>query len=382
MPSITSVETFLVAPRWLFVKVTSDEGLTGWGEASCEGRSDTVAAAVAELSDLCIGADPRRIEDLWKLLSCGSFYRYGPILGSAVAGIDQALWDMAGKRHGVPVYELLGGAVRDKVRVYCWVGGDEPGEVAEQIAGRMNQGLTAVKMNASGRMTPLANSRELDAVVARVAAAREVLGPDGDVAVDFHGRVSYPTARRLAGLLEPLRPMFLEEPVLPENSHMLKGIVGSTDIPVATGERLYTRQEFLPVLEQGVSIVQPDLSHAGGITEVRKIAALAETFGALLAPHCPLGPIALAACLQVAACTTNHVIQEGSFGIHYNLDADVIDYLVDTSVYTFHDGYLPIPTGPGLGIQIDEPAVREAALKWRSWRQPMWRYADGAFAEW
>ena len=382
MPRITSVETFLVAPRWLFVKVTSDEGLVGWGEASCEGRSDTVAAAVAELSELCVGADPRRIEDLWKLLSCASFYRYGPILGSAVAGIDQALWDMAGKRHGVPVYELLGGAVRNKVRVYCWVGGDEPDEVAEQIAGRMDQGLTAVKMNASGRMTPLATPAELDAVVRRVAAAREVLGPDGDVAVDFHGRVSYPTARRLAGLLEPLHPMFLEEPVLPENSHMLRGIVSATHVPVATGERLYTRQEFLPVLEQGVSIVQPDVSHAGGITEVRKIAALADTFGALLAPHCPLGPIALAACLQVAACTPNHVIQEGSFGIHYNLEADVVDYLLDTSVYTFEDGYLPILTGPGLGIQIDESAVREAASRWRSWRQPVWRYADGAFAEW
>ena len=234
-------------------------------------------------------------------MSNGSFYRGGVILASAVAGIDQALWDIKGKTLGAPIHELLGGPVRDRVRVYAWVGGDEPDEVRDQIAERIDAGLTAVKMNASGRMSPLATSGEIDGVLARVAAARDVLGPDRDVAVDFHGRVSLPSAVRLAAELVPLRPMFIEEPVVPENSHRMGEVVRATSIPVATGERLYSRQEFVGVLEAGVTIVQPDLAHAGGITEVRKIAALAETYGALLAPHCPLGPIGLAASLQIGS---------------------------------------------------------------------------------
>jgi galactonate dehydratase len=237
-------------------------------------------------------------------------------------------------------------------------------------------------MNASGKMNPLANSGEIDGVLARVAAAREVLGPDRDVAVDFHGRVSLPAAVRLAAELVPLRPMFIEEPVVPENSHRMGQVVAATSIPVATGERLYTRQEFKPVLDAGVTIVQPDLSHAGGITEVRKIAALAETYGAVLAPHCPLGPIALAACLQVGFSTASHVIQEQSIGIHYNQGADVLDYLVDTSVFDYADGSVARLTGPGLGIEVDEAAVRKAAAAWTGWSNPVWRHADGGFAEW
>ena len=304
------------------------------------------------------------------------------MFSSAVAGIDQALWDIAGKALGVPVHRLLGGHVRDRVRMYGWVGGDDPSEVADHIAQRMALGLTAVKMNASGRLTHLATPAELDGVLERTAAAREVLGPHRDVALDFHGRVSLPNARRLAVLLEPLRPLFIEEPVVPEKSALIRAVVEASSVPVATGERLYSRHEFLPVLQAGIAVAQPDLSHAGGITEVRKIAALAEVFDVQLAPHCPLGPIALASCLQIGFSTTNHMIQEQSIGIHYNDGADVLDYVVDTAPLRFVDGHIELLTGPGLGIDVDEAAVRAADRRGHAWRTPLWRHADGSFAEW
>ncbi|MEU4383093.1 galactonate dehydratase [Micromonospora echinofusca] len=382
MTTIERVETFLVAPRWLFVRVETASGIVGWGEATCEGRSETVRTAVEQLSELLIGKDALRIEDHWQVMTKGSFYRGGPILASAVAGLDQALWDIAGKHFGAPVHQLLGGPVRDRIRVYGWVGGDEPSEVRDQIAAAVATGLTAVKMNASGRMSAVASVAELDAVVARVAAAREVLGDERDVAVDFHGRFSLATARRVAPLLEPYRPFFLEEPVVPENSHLIGEFVRSTTTPVSTGERLYNRQEFLPVLQAGIAVAQPDLSHAGGITEVRKIAALAEVYDAQLAPHCPLGPIALAACLQVGFATPNYLIQEQSIGIHYNLGAEVLDYCLDKTPLTFVDGYVERLTAPGLGIEIDEDAVRAADERGHAWRSPTWRHRDGSYAEW
>jgi len=377
---IRDVETFLVAPRWLFVKISTDVGIDGWGEATLEGRSDTVRTAVQEFAELLVGADPRRIEDHWQMLTRSGFYRGGPVLSSAVAGIDQALWDIRGKALGVPVYDLLGGPVRDRMRVYAWVGGDDPAEVAEEIAKHVEAGLTAVKMNVSGRMTPLASRAEFDAVLERVAAAREALGPDRDFAVDFHGRVSVGTAARLIPEMRAFHPLFVEEPVRPEHSHLLGRLAG--DVPLATGERLYSRSEFLPVLQAGVSVVQPDLSHAGGISEVRRIASLAETFDAMLAPHCPLGPIALAACLQVDFATPNAVIQEQSLGIHYNVGTDLLDYLVDTTVFEFEDGHITLPTKPGLGIEVDEAAVRAADKVATPWRSPAWRYDDGSYAEW
>ncbi|MEV7229542.1 galactonate dehydratase [Polymorphospora sp. NPDC051019] len=382
MTIISRVETFLVAPRWLFVRVETTDGLVGWGEATCEGRSETVRTAVEQLSEVLIGQDALRIEDHWQVMTKGSFYRGGPILASAVAGLDQALWDIAGKRYGAPVHQLLGGPVRDRIRVYGWVGGDEPNEVRDHIAARVEAGLTAVKMNASGRMSPVASVAELDAVVARVAAAREVLGDERDVAVDFHGRFTLANARRVAPLLEPYRPLFLEEPVVPENSHLIGEFVRSTTTPVSTGERLYSRQEFLPVLQAGIAVAQPDLSHAGGITEVRKIAALAEVYDVQLAPHCPLGPIALAACLQVGFATPNYLIQEQSIGIHYNLGAEVLDYCVDRQPLNFVDGYVQRLTAPGLGIEIDEQAVRAADKRGHAWRSPTFRHFDGSYAEW
>ena len=382
METITRVETFLVAPRWLFVRIETSGGLVGWGEASCEGRSETVRTAVHQLAEYLNGKDPFRIEDHWQVLSKGSFYRYGIILSSAVSGIDQALWDLLGKSVGLPVHVLLGGPVRDRIRVYAWVGGDEPNEVADQIAAQVEAGLTAVKMNASGRMSPIASRAELAGVVGRGAAAREVLGDDRDVAVDLHGRFTLADARRVAPLLEPFHPFFIEEPVIPENSHLIGRMVESTTIPISTGERLYTRQEFLPVLQAGVAVVQPDLSHANGISEVRRIAALAETFDAQIAPHCPLGPLALASCLQIGFAAPNHLIQEQSIGIHYNQGAEVLDYVVDTEPLRFVDGHIERLTGPGLGVEIDEHAVREADKRGHAWRNPVWRHADGTFAEW
>ncbi|NUT33209.1 MAG: galactonate dehydratase [Hamadaea sp.] len=382
MTRIVRVETFLVPPRWLFVRVETASGLVGWGEATCEGRSETVRTAVGQLSELLVGADALRIEDHWQVLTKGSFYRGGPILASAVSGLDQALWDIAGKHFGAPVHQLLGGAVRDRIRVYGWVGGDEPAELADHVSAQVEAGLTAVKMNASGRMGRLGTVAEIDEVVARVAAARAVLGGTRDVAVDFHGRFTLANARRVAPLLEPLRPLFLEEPVVPENTHLLGEIVRTTSTPIATGERLFSRQEFLPALQAGIAVAQPDLAHAGGITEVRKIASLAEIFDVQLAPHCPLGPIALAACLQVGFATPNFLIQEQSIGIHYNQGAEVLDYVVDKEPLRFVDGHVERLTGPGLGIEVDEKAVREADAKGHAWRSPVWRHPDGSFAEW
>jgi galactonate dehydratase len=384
---VVSVDTFAVPPRWLFVRVRTDEGITGWGEATLEGRLGTAAAAVDELAEFVLGADPMRIEAAWQLMTKAGFYRGGPVFGSAVAGIDQALWDIAGKSLGVPVHQLLGGAVRDRVRVYSWIGGDRPTDVAEQAARQVAAGFTAVKMNASAQLRPIDTPRAVDEILDRVAAVRQVVGDDGDVAIDFHGRVSTAMARRLLPLLEPLQPMFVEEPVLPEHTADLARITNATSIPIATGERLYSRWDFRPALEAGIAVAQPDLSHAGGISEVRRIAALAECFDVYMAPHCPIGPIALAACLQVDLTLPNLLIQEQSLGIHYNQGSDLLDYLVDRSVFDYSDGWVAAPTAPGLGIEIDERAVVEAArrageLGGIRWRGPVWQHEDGGFAEW
>lgn len=380
---ITAVEVFQVPPRWLFVKVSTDDDLAGWGEASLEGSSDVVRAAVHALAEALIGQDPARIEDHWQTMTKGGFYRGGPVLSSAVAGIDQALWDLAGKALGVPVYRLLGGPVRDRMRVYGWVGGDDPDEVADAVGAQVAAGLTAVKMNASGKLGHLPTAADTAGILRRAAAAREALGPDRDLAIDFHGRISAPAARRLLPLLEPFHPLFVEEPVLPGNNHAaLARLVAGSSTPIATGERLYSRWDFLPVLQAGVGVVQPDVAHAGGISEVRRIAALAETFDAALAPHCPLGPLALAACLQVDFATPNVLIQEQSLGIHYNLDSDLLDYLVDPAVFAFVEGSVERTDRPGLGVEVDEAAVRSADATAQPWRTPVWRHPDGSFAEW
>lgn len=379
---ITRMTTYLVAPRWLFLRIDTDEGITGWGEPVVEGMARTVATAVEELGEQLIGCDPRLIERHWQKLTKGTFYRGGPILASAVAGIDQALWDILGKSLGVPVHALLGGAVRDRIRVYSWIGGDNPAELAEQARERVEAGFSAVKMNGSGPQRLLETPRETQALIDRAATVRDAVGPDVDVAIDFHGRLTVAQARRVLPLLEPLLPFFVEEPLVPESSGRLAEIASSTSIPIAVGERLYSRWDFEPALRSGIAIIQPDLSHAGGISEVRRIAAMAETYNVSLAPHCPLGPIALAASLQVGAVSPNLLIQEQSLGIHYNSGSDLLDYLVDPTVFQYQDGYVPIPTQPGLGITVDEHEVERAAAAGHNWRSPTWKHDDGGLAEW
>jgi galactonate dehydratase len=381
---IADYELFEVPPRWLFLKVTTSDGTVGWGEPIVEGRAKTVRAAVEELFDnYLLGEDPLRIEDHWQRMYRGGFYRGGPVLMSAIAGIDQALWDIKGKHYGAPVYELLGGAARDRIRVYQWVGGDRPAEVGEVAAEKVDAGFTALKMNASPEVRRVDSPAAIQNAEDRLAEVRDAVGDDVDIGVDFHGRVSKPMAKRLAKALEPYEPMFIEEPVLPENNEALDQIAAQTSIPIATGERMYSRWDFKEVFEQGVvDVIQPDLSHAGGISEVKKIANMAESYDVAVAPHCPLGPIALASCIQVDACCPNCFIQEQSLNIHYNETGDVLDYLADPSVFEYDEGYVGLPEDPGLGIEINESYVREKAQEDVNWHNPIWRHDDGSVAEW
>ncbi len=380
---IKEMKLYQVPPRWLFLKVTTDDGIVGWGEPIVEGRADTVRAAVEELSDYLIGKEAGNIEDIWQVLYRGGFYRGGPILTSAISGIEQALWDIKGKKLGVPIYELLGGAVRDKLQVYCWIGGDKPSNVVADAREKMAAGYTALKMNATDEMNWIDSYAKIDAAVARLAAIREEIGYGIDVGIDFHGRVHKTMARILIKELEPYKPLFVEEPVLSENNEALKELRTHTTIPIATGERMYTRWDFKGILQDGaVDIIQPDVSHAGGIWETRKIAAMAEAYDVSVAPHCPLGPIALSACFQLDFCTPNAFIQEQSLGIHYNQGSDVLDYLADPKVFEYKDGYVKKLKAPGLGIEINEEKVKEMAEQGHRWRNPVWRAEDGVVSEW
>lgn len=380
---VTGLELFKVKPRWVFLKLATDEGLTGWGEPVVEGRADTVKAAVREISEYIIGKDPLKIEDHWQVLYRAGFYRGGPVLMSALAGIDQALWDIKGKYYNTPVYQLLGGACRDKVKVYCWIGGDRPQDVGTSAREKMEQGYAAIKMNGTEELHYIDSYKKIDAVIARVVAIRETCGADFGIAVDFHGRVHKAMAKILAKELEPYRIMFIEEPVLPENNEALREIANHTSIPIATGERMFSRWDFKKIFTEGcVDIIQPDLSHAGGISECRKISTMAEAYDIAVAPHCPLGPIALAASLQLDACTPNVFIQEQSLGIHYNQGGDLLDYLQNPGVFQYEQGFVKIPQGPGLGIELNEEKIREAAQKGHNWKNPVWRNEDGTIAEW
>ncbi|WP_022891287.1 galactonate dehydratase [Agromyces subbeticus] len=378
---IARMETFQVPPRWLLLRIETDDGVVGWGEPVVEGRAGAVEAAIGELADYLIGRDPLRIEDHWQVLTKGGFYRGGPVLSSAVAGIDQALWDIAGKARSLPVYDLLGGPVRERVRIYGWIGGDRPDELADHARRQIDGGLTAVKMNGSGELTAIDTPARTRDIVQRVEAVRVAVGDDHDIALDFHGRFTPAMSRRVLPLLEPYLPLFVEEPVVPELTRDIGRIAASTSIPIALGERLFSRWDFRDALQAGIAVAQPDLSHAGGISEVRRIAAAAETYGVSVAPHCPLGPISLAASLQIDVAIPNFLIQEQSLGIHYNESSDLLDYLVDTSVLELRDGHIDRPTGPGLGIEVDEALVRRVAKEHR-WRSPIWRHPDGSLAEW
>lgn len=380
---ITEVNTYAVRPRWGFVEIVTDEGLTGWGEAVLEGHCGTVLACVHEMESYLVGADPARIEDLWTTLYRAGFYRGGGVLMSAISGIDQALWDIKGKALGAPVYQLMGGACRDRMKVYSWVGGDRPTDVGAAALERKKAGFTAIKMNATEELQMVDSYDKIDAVLERVAAIRQSCGKYFGIAIDFHGRVHKPMAKILAKKLEEFDPMFLEEPVLCENMECFPEIAAACNIPIATGERLYSRYDFKRLLKiGGVDIIQPDLSHAGGITEVKKIASMAEAFDVALAPHCPLGPIALASCLNLDATCYNAVIQEQSIGIHYNVGKSVLDYVTNPEDFAFVDGCAALPQKPGLGVQVNKALVQKENETPHNWKNPVWRHADGSIAEW
>lgn len=380
---ITKLTTYIVPPRWLFLKIETDEGVTGWGEPIVEGRAATVAKAVEELSDYLIGKDPFLIEDHWNVMYRGGFYRGGAIHMSAIAGIDQALWDIKGKALNVPVHQLLGGQCRNSIRVYSWIGGDRPSDVANNARQMVERGFTAVKLNGAEELQIVDSYAKIDAIVETIGTVRDAVGPHIGIGADFHGRVHRPMAKVLAKALDPFRLMFIEEPVLSENYEAIKEIAAHTSTPIALGERLYSRWDFKNILAGGyVDIIQPDLSHAGGITECRKIASMAEAYDIALAPHCPLGPIALASCLQVDAVSYNAFIQEQSLNIHYNQGNDILDYIKNPEVFDFKDGYVKIPQGPGLGIEVDEDYVIERSKTGHNWRNPIWRHTDGSLAEW
>lgn len=380
---VTKLTTYRLAPRWMFLKIETDEGVTGWGEPVIEGRARSVETAVNELSEYVIGKDPARINDIWQAMYRTGFYRGGPILMSAIAGIDQALWDIKGKVLNAPVYELLGGLVRDRMKMYSWVGGDRPADVIAGIRKLQAIGFNTFKLNGCEEMGLIDTSKTIDAAVAVVAEIRAAFGNEIEFGLDFHGRVAAPMARVLIKELEPYRPLFIEEPVLAEQAEYYPRLAEMTHIPIAAGERMFSRFEFKRVFAAGgISIVQPDLSHAGGITECVKIAAMAEAYDVGLAPHCPLGPLALASCLHVDFVSRNAVLQEQSMGIHYNQGAELMDYVLNKEDFQFHDGYMLPPKKPGLGVEVNEELVIERSKTAPDWRNPVWRHADGAVAEW
>jgi galactonate dehydratase len=369
---VTGLETFYVRPRWVFLKMHTDAGITGWGEPVVEGWSRTVAAAVDEMGRYLIGTDPRRIEHHWQAVYRAGFYRGGPVLTSALSGIEQAMWDIKGKALGIPVFDMLGGSVRDRIRLYCHVGGDTPQAFAASSRRAKAAGFTAIKTSLFKAARFVESQAFVRQAVERMAALRDAVGDEVDIGIDFHGRVSPTMAVQLISELAPFRPMFVEEPCPPENIDAMARIARTTTVPIATGERLFTRWAFREVLEKGAAaILQPDLSHAGGILEVRKIAAMAEAYYAAIAPHCPLGPISLAAALQVDACTPNFLCQEQvCLGEGYLKEP-----------FRVRDGHVEVPTGPGLGIEVDEEALADLLYD-GGWETPRLWHGDGSVADW
>ena len=380
---VSKVELFKVPPRWLFVKITTENGLTGWGEPVVEGRAATVETAIKEMFPFLIGHPANKIEDFWQMVYRGGFYRGGPVLMSALSGIDQAFWDIKGKALGVPIYELLGGAVRDKMRIYGWIHGNSNDELAKAAKKRIDDGFTAIKMIVTDTLEWIDAPNKVNEAAERLAAVRSAVGDTYPIGVDFHGRVHKGMVKMMAKALEPYQPYFLEEAVLAENNEALAGLQSYTSIPIATGERMYSRWDFKHVIQKGlVDIVQPDLSHAGGITEVKKIATMAEAYDVAIAPHCPLGPISLASALQIDFSCITALIQETSLGIPYPGETELTDYLKDPDVFGLKDGCVPLLSAPGLGIEIDEDKVRASAEIGHDWKNPIWRNEDGSVTEW
>ncbi|MGE5644811.1 MAG: galactonate dehydratase [Acidobacteriota bacterium] len=365
---ITKLETFTVKPRWLFLKVHTNAGITGLGEPITEGRALTCAEAVKEIEPYLVGKDPRQVVHHWQAIYRHAFYRGGPILTSALSGIDMALWDIKGKALGVPVYELLGGPTRTRVRVYAHAG------TVDQMQARRAQGFTAFKTGPAKRRPSryVETPAEVQYAAEQFAGLRRAMGNDVDIAVDFHGAISPALAKLLIRALEPYQPMFIEEPCQAQNHDVMAEIARGTFLPIATGERVFTKWGFREVLEKrAATILQPDLCHAGGITEVRLIAGMAEAYYASVAPHNPLGPISLAAGVQLAASIPNFLCQE-----QVNLGEGYLK-----KPFTVRDGYLDLPTGPGLGIELDENALADKLG--HDWQNPQsYDAEDGSVVDW
>lgn len=366
---ITRLETILIKPRWLFLKIHTDAGVIGLGEPLLEGRALTVITAIKEIEPYLIGKDPRHIVHHWQAIYRHAFYRGGPILTSAISGIDQALWDIKGKLLGVPVYELLGGPTRDRVRVYGRA------STPDDIRKRKAEGYTVIKTGLAHEHPAniVENPAFIKHAVDSFAALREAGGPDMDIGIDFHGNISPQTAKVVIRELEPFHPMFIEEPCQAQNVDTLVDIARGTFLPIAAGERIFTKWGFRELLEKkAVGIVQPDLCHAGGITECRLIAGMAEAYYIPVAPHNPMGPISLASGLHLAASIPNFLVQEQvTLGEGYLKNPFKLQ----------KDGTVLIPEGPGLGIELDEAAIADKIG--HDWKNPeSYNFLDGSVVDW
>lgn len=358
---VTHLDVFPVGAgwrTWVFVRVGTDDGIVGWGEATMVFGDSAVLGAIEDLREFVIGIDPLRIEDFWST----RFYRtifHGPAFYSALAGIEHALWDILGKSLNVPVYRLLGGAQRTRIRLYAntwFLGVRTPDEYARRARAVVDVGWDALKFDPLPGSLMAASREELRSATDKVRAVREAVGPDVDILIECHGRLSPESAIRLAGALEEFRPFWIEEPVPAHNALAMRKVKEHTTIPVATGERLSTRWGFREVLAIGaVDIIQPDMTQVGGLLEARRVAALAAMYGVTVAPHCPRGPIATAVGLQLAATTPNFLILE------YPTDIGRVDWRQDLVVEPekIDRGHMTLPTAPGLGVELVERELRK-----------------------
>lgn len=381
---ITKIQLINIKPRWMFLKMYTDTDIVGLGEPVLEGHNKSVEAVVREFEDYLIGKDPMQIEHHIQSLYKGGFYRGGPLMMSAISGIEQAMWDIKGQYYNCPVYEMLGGKCRDKIRMYTHIkataiqGGNTVEEMTAIALQKVKQGYTALKYSIIPPIKLIENPEDTQKHIERFAAVRKAVGNKIDLAIDFHGRVTPAMAPRLAELLSPYMPMFIEEPCLPENTDCMAKIARSTTIPIAAGERLFGKFAYRELIEkQAVSVVQPDICHVGGIFEGRKIAAMAENYYMSVAPHNPLGPISLAACLQLDACITNFLVQEHPV----TTDGAELGCGILKEPFVIKDGYIKTPAKPGLGIELNESALREREYDGK-WTTPRQFYEDGSIAEW
>jgi galactonate dehydratase len=363
---VTGVEVKFAAPGrrcWVFVKLTTDEGIHGWGEAGVEGKEWAVAGAVRDLGRYIIGKDPFRIEEHWWQMFRGAYWSGGPILNSAISGIEHCLWDIKGKALGLPVYELIGGKCHDKVRAYAnaWFrspdqaqGAKTPLEFARYAEAAVKRGYTALKWDPFGGSGLFIEQDDADLAVAIVKEVRNAVGPKVDLLIEVHGRLSPANAIRIAHRLEEFNPFFYEEPIPCDNIDAMAMVARSINIPVATGERLYTRWGFKDLLEkQAAAIIQPDICHDGGIMETKKIAAMAEVYYVALAPHNPNGPLSTAASVQVDCTCPNFLIQE-----HVISDEPLYTDIQKEPLKAV-DGYFTPPSTPGLGVDLNEELLHD-----------------------